>query len=91
MAPLKEDDESAGLLDRIYIHPAAWGNGFGNTLIQWCETTLKTQGYKTIKLWVFAVNERARRFYEKHGYEPDGHSKQDYGPTLLRYSKSLWD
>ena len=91
VAPLKEDDESAGLLDRIYIHPAAWGNGFGNALIQWCETTLKTQGYKTIKLWVFAVNERARRFYEKHGYEPDGHSKQDYGATLLRYSKSLWD
>lgn len=59
VAPLKEDDESAGLLDRIYIHPAAWGNGFGNALIEWCETTLKAQGYKTIKLWVFAVNERA--------------------------------
>lgn len=84
-----DDDKSAGLLDRIYIHPAAWGNGFGNTLINWCEDTLKTQGYKTIKLWVFAVNERARRFYEKHGYKLDGHSKQDYGATLVSYCKSL--
>jgi len=86
-----DDDKSDGLLDRIYIHPAAWGNGFGNTLIEWCETTLKRQGYKTIKLWVFAVNDRARRFYEKHGYKLDGHSKQDYGATLLRYGKSLQD
>lgn len=86
-----DDDKSAGLLDRIYIHPTAWGNGFGNTLIEWCETTLKMQGYKTIKLWVFAVNERARRFYEKHGYKLDGHSKEDYGATLLRYGKSLQD
>ena len=89
VAPSPDDDVRgiAGELDRIYIHPSAWGNGHGTTLIQWCEKTLKVQGFNTIKLWVFEVNQRARRFYQKHGYEPDGCSKQDFNGRLLRYGK----
>ncbi len=89
VAPSPDEDVkgTAGELDRIYIHPSAWGNGHGDTLMQWCEETLEALGFKTIKLWVFEVNERARRFYEKHGYKPDGCIKQDFGARLLRYGK----
>jgi RimJ/RimL family protein N-acetyltransferase len=89
VAPSPDDDvkDTAGELDRIYIHPSVWGNGYGNVLVQWCEETLDALGFKIIKLWVFEVNARARRFYEKHGYKPDGCSKQDFDTRLLRYSK----
>ncbi len=90
-APSTDEDVAgiAGDVDRIYLHPSSLGAGHGNTLIKWCEETLKAQGFKTIKLWVFTVNERARRFYEKHGYEQDGCTKRDFDANLLRYSKSI--
>ena len=90
-APSPDEDVrgKAGELDRLYLHPVAIGKGHGNTLMQWCEETLASQGFKTIKLWVFEVNERARRFYTRHGYKPDGCTKQDFGATILRYGKYL--
>ncbi|MBX9567716.1 MAG: GNAT family N-acetyltransferase [Candidatus Obscuribacterales bacterium] len=84
-----DDGGTVGLLERIYLHPRVLGSGHGNTLIHWCEQTLKPRGKKTIELWVFEVNARARHFYEKHGYKPDGCSKVDFGARLLRYSKVL--
>ena len=87
---LSPDDDvkgTAGRLNRIYLHPSAWGNGYGNTLMHWCEETIKALGFKTIRLWVFEVNARARHFYEKHGYKPDGCSKQNFGAAMVRYVK----
>jgi RimJ/RimL family protein N-acetyltransferase len=91
IAPSPDEDVkgSAGELDRIYIHPSACGEGQGNALMHWCEETLKGQGFTTIKLWVFEVNDRARHFYEKHGYTFDGCSKQAFNTTLLRYTKTI--
>lgn len=91
VTPSPDDDltEKAGELDRIYLHPTVWGHHHGNALIQWCEKTLTSQGFSTIKLWVFEVNARARRFYEKHGYQPDGCNKEAFGAALQRYSKSM--
>jgi RimJ/RimL family protein N-acetyltransferase len=90
-APSPDDDikNRAGELARIYIHPSVCGGGYGNRLIEWCEQTVAEQGFDTIKLWVFEVNTRAIRFYEKHGYKYDGCSKSDFGGKLLRYGKAL--
>ncbi len=82
-------EKPAGELDRIYIHPDAQGKGQGNTLVEWCETTLLQQGFTTFKLWTFEINARARRFYEKHGYCPDGATQDAFGARLLRYEKRL--
>lgn len=90
VAPSQDDDaKECGELDRIYIHPSAWGKGHGNVLVNWCESTLRNQGFGNIKLWVFEVNQRARKFYEKLGYAPDGCCKIAFGARLYRYSKHL--
>jgi RimJ/RimL family protein N-acetyltransferase len=89
--PSPDDDVKgdAGELARIYIHPSVCGNGYGNRLMEWCEQTIAAQDFDTIKLWVFAVNARAIRFYQKHGYVYDGCEKSELGGKLLRYSKPL--
>lgn len=84
-----DTDGTVGEVERIYLHPSIWGKGHGDVLIRWCQDRLLEQGFKLVKLWVFEVNLRARRFYERHGYSHDGHTKEEFGGVLLRYSKTL--
>lgn len=82
-------DGSFGDLDRIYLHPCVSGNGYGSLLLDWCLEALGKMGYTTAKLWVFEVNSRALRFYEKHGFCFDGKRKEAHNARLLRYSKAI--
>ncbi len=84
-----KDAVGAGEISRIYLHPSLIGQGHGKQMMQWCEETLAACGSSTMKLWVFELNERARNFYEKHGFHPDGCTKHEYDATLLRYSKTV--
>lgn len=91
-AAASRDDDADGTfgdVDRIYLHPSAWEKGLGVQLLTWCEEELARMGYVISKLWVFEMNERARRFYERNGYVHDGKTKVDFNVRLLRYSKSL--
>ena len=89
----RSDDDDAeefhGELDRIYLLPCVLGQKHGSNLLNWCEAELKGQGFSEARLWVFEINERARKFYSRHGYVPDGRTKEAHNATLLRYSKSL--
>ncbi len=51
------------LLDHMYVHPDAQGQGIGAILLD----VVKTRRPRGFHLWVFQKNERARRFYERHG------------------------
>ena len=51
------------LLDHLYVHPGAQGQGTGATLLD----VAKTRRPRGFHLWVFQKNEGARRFYERHG------------------------
>lgn len=82
-------DSTMGEVDRIYLHPSVWGHGHGVMLMRWCEEELVRQGFNVATLWVFEVNARARRFYERLGYEFDGRTKREYGTSLLRYRKVI--
>jgi GNAT superfamily N-acetyltransferase len=91
-AAASRDDDADGTfgdVDRIYLHPSAWEKGLGVQLLTWCEEELVRMGFMTAKLWVFEVNERARRFYERNGYVHDGKTKEDFNARLLRYGKKL--
>ena len=49
-------------------------------------------GYRCITLWVLEDNARARRFYERVGFAPDGasHRLPDLGGvTEIRYRRAL--
>jgi TonB family protein len=82
-------DETIGEVDRIYLHPSVWGQGYGGQLMKWCEEELVRQGFRDASLWVFEVNSRARAFYQRLGYSFDGKTKTAYGTNLLRYRKAL--
>jgi GNAT superfamily N-acetyltransferase len=62
----------AGELYALYVTPAAWSTGAGRALSETVTAALRDAGYRRMVLWVLAGNARARRFYAKAGFAPDG-------------------
>jgi ribosomal protein S18 acetylase RimI-like enzyme len=56
----------------FYFHPDAWGSGAATALMQHTEERFRAEGFETAVLWVLDDNPRARRFYERFGWEPTG-------------------
>lgn len=83
-----------GELVSLYGHPDHWGKGYGSIVMEEVFRRLEEAGYPGCFLYVLQENDRARRFYEKHGFSWDGHS---LGVSLmpeitlidLRYCKKL--
>jgi GNAT superfamily N-acetyltransferase len=63
---------SEGELRMINVTPRAWGTGVGPALLDAAEVRLCALGFETAVLWVVTGNTRARRFYERQGWRPDG-------------------
>jgi len=81
-----------GELVSLYVHPDYWGQGYGSALMEEVLNRMKTAGYPGCFLYVLRENNRARRFYEKHGFAWDGHSLEvSLTPSVvltdLRYCK----
>ena len=77
---------------RIYLVPEVWGTGVGQELFNWGIDEIRKLGYKRVILWVLEENLRARRFYEKHGFVPDGRCiEADHGRKVneLLYIREL--
>jgi len=88
-----EPPEVAGELYAINLHPARWREGLGSRLLEAAVTALADLGHDSAMLWVVDANERARRFYERHGWTAEGIEKVDtvLGAmvTEVRYRRSL--
>jgi ribosomal protein S18 acetylase RimI-like enzyme len=56
----------------FYVHPDRWGSGAAAELMEYVEQRLQAEGFATAVLWVLHDNPRARRFYERHGWEATG-------------------
>jgi ribosomal protein S18 acetylase RimI-like enzyme len=56
----------------IYVDPPRWGTGAGRALMDAALARLAARGFSSVRLWVLADNGRARRFYERAGFTPDG-------------------
>lgn len=67
---LYEQDATRGIIDNVYVEPAARGRGIGSTLLEAAETALIDDGVDVLSLSVLADNEAARRLYARHGYTP---------------------
>ncbi len=64
----------------LYVLGEHHGTGIGGLLL---DTVLPPN--RSAELWVAATNPRARRFYEKHGFMPDGAGLTDsLGFALIR-------
>lgn len=88
-----EAAESVGEVIALYVAPHAWGVGCGRALMDHGVHSLAQQGFSEATLWVLETNDRARRFYEKAGWLPDGASMQvewrTAAITEVRYYRSL--
>nr|BFF20873.1 hypothetical protein GCM10025730_43940 [Promicromonospora thailandica] len=74
--PPVRDDE----LWSLYVLGEYHGTGIGGLLL---DTVLPSN--RSAELWVAGANPRARRFYEKHGFTPDGAGLTDsLGFALIR-------
>ena len=71
----EDADDSVGELYALYLRPDVWGVGAGAQLHDAALRSLAGFGSNT--LWVLDTNARARRFYERHGWQPDGVTKLD--------------
>jgi ribosomal protein S18 acetylase RimI-like enzyme len=65
-------DERTGELYAVYLDPDRYGRGIGKRLCDHVLADLRERGFRTATLWVLETNERARRFYEREGWAPDG-------------------
>jgi GNAT superfamily N-acetyltransferase len=63
---------NCGEVRAIYALPEAWGLGVGRALMAYGLEELRRQHLQPVLLWVMESNERARRFYAKAGFAPDG-------------------
>ena len=61
-----------GELYSLYVAPAHWSTGAGRALTGAALDGLRAAGYRRVVLWTLIENARARRFYDKAGFAPDG-------------------
>jgi len=91
----RDDDApgNAGEVYLIYVVKECWSRGLGRELMEHAERDLRQLGYETALLWVLEGNDRARAFYERHGWQPDGaREPREFGGVELvevRYRKTL--
>jgi len=81
-----------GELYALYVTPAWWSTGAGRALMGRVLVCLEADGYRQVVLWVLAGNARARRFYDRAGFAPDGGTNilTGLGDVLeVRYSREF--
>lgn len=87
------DNATHGELWAMYVHPDRWGTGAGHALMNDTIALFLENGVETAHLWVLEENDRARRFYERQGWEVDDVTRADtiggIEVTERRYSMVL--
>lgn len=71
VGPSREPDTEHELY-AIYVLASAYDTGLGFAL-----ASAALEGKTDVGLWVFEDNPRARRFYERFGFHPDGPTKTE--------------
>jgi GNAT superfamily N-acetyltransferase len=84
--------DSDGEIYALYVDPSHWRSGVGRALMEGCLRWLGEHHHTTTTLWVLQGNDRARRFYESAGFQPDGAERRlavgDLTMSELRYTYS---
>ena len=81
-----------GELYTLYVAPAHRSTGAGRALTDAALDGLRAAGYRRVVLWTLIENARARRFYDKAGFAPDGATNTLAGlgnVEELRYARDL--
>jgi ribosomal protein S18 acetylase RimI-like enzyme len=87
------DATAVGEIHTFYLDPTVFGSGGADLLMSAALVALGGAHFATATLWVLGTNTRARRFYERRGWRPNGTSKlHDWGAfvaTDVRYGIDL--
>jgi ribosomal protein S18 acetylase RimI-like enzyme len=67
-----DSDRPAILLDQLYILKAHQGTGIAHALMDWAIREAERRGAEELYLTVYVDNHRARRFYDRYGFEAVG-------------------
>jgi GNAT superfamily N-acetyltransferase len=85
-------DGQVAELYALYVRPAWWSTGTDRALMDRVLARNSAARYSSAVLWVLQDNTRARRFYERAGFAPDGAAHrldQLGGVTEVRYRRTL--
>ena len=80
LVPADRADPTVGDLYALYLAPDVWRRGIGTQLHAAALDRLRSCGFTHAGLWVLETNERALRFYYRHGWTDTGRSQLDRGP-----------
>lgn len=61
-----------GEIVSLYVLPEFFGRGYGKALFAYALQQLRQQGFTRVYLWVLEENTRARAFYRRMGFTPNG-------------------
>lgn len=70
------------VLRQFYLDEAAKGSGLAQALMQSATAEASARGFENLYLTVWVENHRARRFYERHGFEEVGSYAFVVGDTV---------
>jgi ribosomal protein S18 acetylase RimI-like enzyme len=56
----------------IYVSPDAFRSGVGSAMVDAALELMRDRGFREATLWVLVDNARARGFYARQGFRPDG-------------------
>lgn len=79
------------LLSWLFLDPVEWGSGLAQQLLDAALDSMRAAGHAEAELRVHEGNDRARRFYEHHGWAPAGERRahERLGLVLVRYRREL--
>jgi len=79
----EDADAFTSELYAMYLDPAAWGHGVARRLMR--TVLAEVPAGKPMTMWVPDGNDRAFRFYRRHGFHPDGVERlEDFAGHPLR-------
>jgi ribosomal protein S18 acetylase RimI-like enzyme len=72
--PARDEDAPPGTCElyALYVLPERISSGVGHALTAELTGRARASGFALMQLWVLKENARARRFYERAGFLPDG-------------------
>lgn len=79
MVPTRDADDDPkriGHITSLHVLPDLRGRGYGRVLIDHVSAEFRRRGFEELTLWVLEENWKARQFYEKRGFKPDGGTRR---------------
>ncbi|MGD8167883.1 N-acetyltransferase family protein [Herbiconiux sp. P16] len=85
------DAAAVGVVESLYVSPAAQGAGIGRALLTAAVDALAEAGATTARLWVFAANRPSLDFYRSQGWTEDGGRRvqESFGEPELRLARTI--